>query len=276
MNMDGFKRIGMDEKFRFHCNGCGDCCRNRDDIYLSPSDLFKMSKHQRMDPKDFSEKYCIMSSSHVENFVMPAIYLKPEHKLFGYVFTGSFTNGTDKGNLIPVDTRDCPFIGDDNLCKMEEAKPTVCRLFPLGRFVDRSDDPPRVEYIVSKYTCGVDDGEEHSVVDWLESMRVTDEAHFLEYSLNIAFIARNLSKLFDWFSHEEDGKEFFYTVYSIVGSYLYTAYDIDSEFQEQYRRNMDSIHGFLEDMIYATTLDSASRETINMVINSTLKKEGEY
>ena len=31
--------IGKDEGFRFHCNQCGECCRDRVDILLSPFDL---------------------------------------------------------------------------------------------------------------------------------------------------------------------------------------------------------------------------------------------
>ena len=31
------------QTFRFHCTQCGDCCRNREDILLTPYDLFRIA-----------------------------------------------------------------------------------------------------------------------------------------------------------------------------------------------------------------------------------------
>ena len=35
--------IGLDDSFRFHCNVCGQCCKNRDDILLNPYDLYRIA-----------------------------------------------------------------------------------------------------------------------------------------------------------------------------------------------------------------------------------------
>ena len=42
-NLDAMK-IGLDETFRFHCTMCGKCCTGREDILLSPRDIFGMPK----------------------------------------------------------------------------------------------------------------------------------------------------------------------------------------------------------------------------------------
>lgn len=38
-NFDSMK-IGVDEPFRFHCTMCGKCCINREDILLTPRDIW--------------------------------------------------------------------------------------------------------------------------------------------------------------------------------------------------------------------------------------------
>ena len=44
--VDNFEKmkIGVDEPFKFHCTMCGKCCINREDILLTPKDLYNMSK----------------------------------------------------------------------------------------------------------------------------------------------------------------------------------------------------------------------------------------
>ena len=37
-------KLGADDTFRFSCKQCGKCCINRDDIILTPFDLFRASK----------------------------------------------------------------------------------------------------------------------------------------------------------------------------------------------------------------------------------------
>ena len=60
--MDYFKLIGkplnLDSTFRFRCKQCGNCCRNREDILISPYDLFRIARHLSMTPKDVIDRYC--------------------------------------------------------------------------------------------------------------------------------------------------------------------------------------------------------------------------
>jgi len=36
--------VGLRTKFKFECTGCGECCRNVDHIFISPADIFRMSR----------------------------------------------------------------------------------------------------------------------------------------------------------------------------------------------------------------------------------------
>lgn len=40
----GYEEIGLDDIFVFHCTQCGKCCIHREDILLSPKDLFHIAK----------------------------------------------------------------------------------------------------------------------------------------------------------------------------------------------------------------------------------------
>ena len=48
----GYEEIGLDDIFVFHCTQCGKCCIHREDILLSPKDLFhiakKLKSHQKL------------------------------------------------------------------------------------------------------------------------------------------------------------------------------------------------------------------------------------
>lgn len=50
-NFDSLK-IGVDEPFRFHCTMCGKCCINREDILLTPRDIYCMAKELQISPEE--------------------------------------------------------------------------------------------------------------------------------------------------------------------------------------------------------------------------------
>ena len=40
----GYTELDPDDTFTFHCTQCGKCCIHREDILLSPKDLFNIAK----------------------------------------------------------------------------------------------------------------------------------------------------------------------------------------------------------------------------------------
>lgn len=53
--------VGLDDTFRFHCDQCGRCCAHREDIILSPMDIFRISKELKMSPAEFYKQYCVFN-----------------------------------------------------------------------------------------------------------------------------------------------------------------------------------------------------------------------
>ena len=56
-NFDKLK-IGVDDTFNFRCIMCGNCCRDREDILLSPVDIFNLAKHFNKQPFEIIKSYC--------------------------------------------------------------------------------------------------------------------------------------------------------------------------------------------------------------------------
>ena len=133
--------IGKDDAFCFHCNQCGECCRDRVDILLSPFDLCRMAKALNKPLPDVLQEYGNLYLGNTSK--MPLVSLKMRE---------------DNGK--------CPFLMDDNRCKIHSNKPTVCALYPLGRGASREAKKAKIFYILQPTTCGGMD-EIHTPREWM-------------------------------------------------------------------------------------------------------------
>lgn len=134
-NIESFT-VGLDDSFSFHCTQCGKCCIRRTDIILSPRDIFKMAKELKLSNADFLRKYCSMHIGPTSR--IPVITLRPVGK----------------------DDR-CPLLRN-NKCSVHRVKPSVCGMFPLGRYIafgkietDIHQEPTRCSFFSSsELFCG--------------------------------------------------------------------------------------------------------------------------
>ena len=164
------------QPFRFHCDQCGRCCKNREDILLNPYDLHRASKTLGIPADKFISRYCIVYIG--ESSRLPCVLLKPV--------------GEDKA---------CPLL-KDNLCTIHKGKPTVCALYPLGRAtkMQRNEDgsvspADGFFYFMNQVDCGLRD-EEHSVSEWLSEFNLQEsETWFMEWSKQIGDMAILIQEL---------------------------------------------------------------------------------
>lgn len=98
----------------FACNGCGDCCRGREDIVLSGFDLWRITPARlRLPPQIVARGYCrasIGTVSHLRCCVWPG-------------------EGEPEQLSLPY--------GDH--CAIHDAEPLVCALYPLAQEISRKD-----------------------------------------------------------------------------------------------------------------------------------------
>ena len=75
----GYEEIGLDDIFVFHCTQCGKCCIHREDILLSPKDLFHIAKKLKITPEVALAQYCetyLGRNSHI-----PVVRLLPKLRI---------------------------------------------------------------------------------------------------------------------------------------------------------------------------------------------------
>src|SRR5689334_1577704 len=119
------KAVGLDDEFDFVCEACGDCCRNREDLVVTPYDIFRIAKHLQMSTKAVIEKYCEVYIG--DDSRLPVVRIKPK-----------------------IHNRVCPFL-KKGLCGIQAVKPFICGSYPLGRAFNK--DLTSV-YFIQPVTCG--------------------------------------------------------------------------------------------------------------------------
>ena len=217
--------IGLDDTFKFHCDQCGKCCTHREDIILSPMDIFKMAKELKMTPVEFYHEYCVFNIG--EHTRMPIVRLASEGK----------------------DTH-CVLL-KNHRCSVHKVKPAVCAMFPLGRYMsfEKDDynaeyiDASKVKYLLQPPECG-DESETHTVREWLSGfdIKLEDEA-FVQWQKAISRFSskfKELEKKQDMLTMME--------IWFVVRVSLYLQYDTSKDFLPQYNYNVENLLKLLDDI----------------------------
>ena len=230
MSIDTFRdlesmTIGLDDTFKFHCDQCGKCCTHREDIILSPMDIFKMAKELKMTPVEFYHEYCVFNIG--EHTRMPIVRLASEGK----------------------DTH-CVLL-KNHRCSVHKVKPAVCAMFPLGRYMsfEKDDynaeaiDTSKVKYLLQPPECG-DESETHTVREWLSGfdIKLEDEA-FVQWQKAISRFSskfKELEKKQDMLTMME--------IWFVVRVSLYLQYDTSKEFLPQFNYNVENLLKLLDDI----------------------------
>ena len=205
--------LKMDDTFRFHCTACGKCCKDRQDILLSPYDLNRMARFLKVEMGEIIQTYCVChegSSSH-----LPVVVLDMRS---------------------PQKT--CPFL-ERRKCRIHAAKPTVCALFPLGRV--GSEDHDSVQYILQHVDCGARD-EEHSVREWLGEFGLEEsETWFHVWNKATVTLAKRMIPL-----AEKLTAGMMNPILQGLLETLYIHYDMEKEFMEQFCENVQKANEMLD------------------------------
>ena len=230
MSIDTFRdlesmTIGLDDTFKFHCDQCGKCCTHREDIILSPMDIFKMAKELKMTPVEFYHEYCVFNIG--EHTRMPIVRLASEGK----------------------DTH-CVLL-KNHRCSVHKVKPAVCALFPLGRYMSfekddynaESIDTSKVKYLLQPPECG-DESETHTVREWLScfDIKLEDEA-FVQWQKAISRFSNKFKEL-----EKQQDMLTMMEIWFVVRVSLYLQYDTSKEFLPQFNYNVENLLKLLDDI----------------------------
>ena len=230
MSIDTFRdlesmTIGLDDTFKFHCDQCGKCCTHREDIILSPMDIFKMAKELKMTPVEFYHEYCVFNIG--EHTRMPIVRLASEGK----------------------DTH-CVLL-KNHRCSVHKVKPAVCAMFPLGRYMSfekddynaESIDTSKVKYLLQPPECG-DESETHTVREWLSGfdIKLEDEA-FVQWQKAISRFSNKFKEL-----EKKQDMLTMMEIWFVVRVSLYLQYDTSKDFLPQFNYNVENLLKLLDDI----------------------------
>lgn len=230
--------IGVDDTFHFKCRGCGKCCKNREDIILTPRDLFNIAKKLGMTTEAVMGKYCdryIGGSSRI-----PIVRLQPR--------------GVNNA---------CPLLVDKRCLVHDGPKPVICALFPLGRVKMNKnfredgitpDVPTETSYVFMDPSCG-SYNRKYTVRGWLEKfgIPVEDELYdkWNELVMYLSFFILKLEEM-------KVSEKILNPFWQLMGVLLYSRYDTDKEFMPQFEENASMLKTDLDKLL--TAYESALRE----------------
>lgn len=210
--------VGLDDTFKFHCDQCGKCCTYRDDIILSPMDIFKMARELKITPVDFYHEYCVFNIG--EHTRMPIVRLGSVGKDYHCVLL------------------------KNHKCSVHKVKPAVCGMFPLGRYMSFEKDAydqadfatNKVKYLLQPPDCG-DDSEEHTVREWLSGFDINlEDEVFVEWQKAISQFGnkiKELEKKHDMLTMME--------IWFVVRVVLYLQYNTSKDFLPQFKNNAEHL-----------------------------------
>lgn len=222
-NLDAMT-VGVDEPFKFHCDMCGKCCINREDILLNAKDIYNMAKELQMEPVDMFKKYCetyIGESSRI-----PIVRIKP------------------RGSI-----KRCPLM-KEHKCSVHKAKPTVCAMFPIGRCIKMDASNQNVEintsdirYIFTDPGCG-DNSETHTVREWLGEFGIPlEDEFFLAWNRMIFELGAIFHK-----GEKVLSEEGMMTAWNLTFVKIYLDYDMTKEFLPQFKENAAEVLAVMRTM----------------------------
>lgn len=218
----GGREIDIDETFRFHCTQCGKCCIHREDILLNPRDIYNMSKELGISTQELFERYC---EAYVgDDSRVPTVRIKP------------------KGSV-----KRCPLL-KNRKCLVHKSKPSVCAMFPIGRFLQVADTEGNmkditendIQYIFTKPDCG-DGTETYTVREWLGyfGIPIGDE-FFIRWQKVIIETSMAFGKL-----EKRVKSHVMELAWTAAFAGLYLHYDTGQEFMFQFEENVKNFEELL-------------------------------
>ena len=206
-------QIGPDDTFRFKCRECGKCCTQREDIILTPRDLYNMARKLGITIEETIRQYCEVYIGH--NSRIPIVRILPR--------------GANKV---------CPLLVDKR-CRVHDSKPVICAMFPVGRMLlgdktaQTSEAPLTLRFILNPLTCG-SDKQEHTVRNWLAQFGIPIEDEFyVRWNEILLYLVPFFRKLYEL----KVSPELVAAPLSAVFESLYARYDTAKDFMPQYLEN---------------------------------------
>lgn len=166
--------IGLGDMFDFECQQCGCCCKGRNDIVLSPIDVFHIAQATGKTTMEVCDIYCTMHIG--PNSGMPVVCLGQDN--------------AGKCHFLKLDISD----GFKYKCSIDRYKPGACRNHPIGivtgfkkdkEEIDINDEYSENYIIVEQCVNSMNHNCMHKVEDWVKNTLTTPDERKVSHMLQI-------------------------------------------------------------------------------------------
>jgi len=178
------------------CAGCSACCHGMGkSIVVDPYDFYRLAKKLG---KGFEE----LLASHLELNVVDGLVL-PNLKLVG-------------------SEEKCTFLNDAGRCSIHDARPGICRLFPLGRYYENHD----FKYFLQVDECHKKNRTKVKILKWIDT---PDYEKYREFIIDWHYFLNDMEK--KAFENEDTAKKY---VMLVLNEFYVKPYELNRDFYEQY------------------------------------------
>lgn len=216
--LPNLERVSPSTSVHFKCIGCGTCCRHvKETVPVDSWDAFRMAKYLRDSGEDI---LCV--DDFLRKFAEPALL-----NACGYFVYFLKSVGPDDS---------CIFLWD-NRCRIQKAKPRVCRLYP---FVVEPSESGAHSFLLSKENAHHFKGPKTETRRWVNQFFPPPEREFLRADFGKA---RDIARLLRAVPSERRAEAVLH-----FHRLLYSEFDLDQPFWPQYKRNQTNLLAILARM----------------------------
>lgn len=199
------------QKMRFHCTRCGECCRHvKESVPVDSLDIFRITRYLQGRVKGVS---------HTDDILMRYVTPVLLHESGYFVFMLNVAGEDDA----------CVFL-KYNTCMIHEVKPRACRTFPVEA---GPGEHGTMEYMLYKKWTHHFKGPQTTIKRWADRYLSKTDRDFIMEDIQAAVQIVSLMK-----EIPEEQKE---RAKVWIMMYLYSNYNLNRSFMEQYRSNVKSL-----------------------------------
>ena len=219
-------RITPEQKFGFRCKQCGNCCKDID-VLLTAFDICRLAKKLGITNIDVIKKYTDVYIGRESR--LPVIALKMNNP-----------------------GQACVFLTEGGKCSVHDARPTVCRLYPLGRGIPESKLSEKeridsVEFCLQPVYCGARN-ELHTVETWTQMSIEEHKEEFVAWQNMLRTCMTVIKDALENYSEAITN-----VVYELIFAGMYINYEGEDSISAQVSRNEKNIATTYEECKKAST-----------------------
>lgn len=202
------KLYHLEDLVTVSCNGCGgnaSCCHGMgNSIVLDPLDLFRiMSEYQSSFEQLMVEKIAL---NVVDGLVLPNLKMSEE-------------------------TEGCSFLTEKGRCSIHLNRPSICRIFPLGRYYENGS----FHYILQTKECHNESQTKVKVQKWIDTKETEKNSKFL---IDWHYFLNDVEELLKEMQDENQIRNI--KMY-ILHLFYVKAYEREKDFYEQFYERLDKV-----------------------------------